>query len=121
MKKQTQKTFTFNQLFNFKTCAGWAVELEEAQNKYIYHNSNDLGLISELANIPQEQADKFTLIEKIKIAKQFFIYILKPTTKGVYTFENMLKAGEEIENKENLTRTIKKCWKLERITNDLDF
>lgn len=113
MKKQTKKTYTIYQLFyNLKSCSGWAVKLENAKNKYIYHNSNDLGLLGELPNIPRKDFDKFELIEKIKIDKHFFIYVLKPMEKGCYTIKNMLNSGEEIADKETLTREIKSCWNL---------
>lgn len=68
-----KKKYSLNQLFNMKSCAGWAWECKGRRHHYIWQNDNDLGLLCDI----EECIYPETVQRRIKVAPRKYVYILR--------------------------------------------
>lgn len=67
------KKLSLNKLFNRKDCLGWAWACKGKRDRYVWHNSNDLGLLCDIGECTYEE----TVLKKVKVCKRGYIYILR--------------------------------------------
>ena len=60
---------------NTKDCYGWAWHLKG--RRYTWHNDNDLGLLGEDWDAIRELGCKETILRKVKVTKNKYLYILR--------------------------------------------
>lgn len=71
-KTECKKT-TLKKLFKKKDCWGWAWPCKGKPGYYVFHNDNDLGLLSDIDDCDGTEI----ILRKIEIYKKNYVYILR--------------------------------------------
>lgn len=68
-----KKKYTLKQLFEMRSCAGWAWECKGKRHYYCWQNDNDLGLLCDIKECIYPE----TVVKRVKVIKGKYIYILR--------------------------------------------